>query len=72
MTIKMYTAGGVDESGRNMMAFEIDDEIVVCDMGLQLSNLVQYNDAVDKMDVHEMIEKDILADPKLLMDKKMF
>jgi len=68
--VKMYTLGGVDEAGRNMMAFEIGDEIIICDMGLQLSNLVLYNDQVDKMSLDEMVEKNIVADPKLLMDKK--
>jgi ribonuclease J len=67
--VKMYALGGVDEAGRNMMAFEIGEEIVICDMGLQLSNLVRYNDEVDKMDLNGLIEKNIVADPKLLMDK---
>lgn len=68
--LTMYGMGGVDEAGRNMMAFEIDDEIIICDMGLQLSNLVLYNDEVDKMGYEEMVEKNIVADPKLLMDKR--
>ncbi|MCA9496310.1 MAG: RNase J family beta-CASP ribonuclease [Nanoarchaeota archaeon] len=68
--IKMYAMGGVDEAGRNMMAFEIGDDIIICDMGLQLSNLVLYNDEVDKMGVDDMIEKNIVADPKILKDKK--
>lgn len=70
MTIKMYAVGGVDEAGRNMMAFEIEDEIIICDMGLQLSNLVLYNDEVDRMSLDDMVEKNIVADPKMLMDKK--
>ncbi len=70
MTIKMHCIGGVDEAGRNMMAFEIEDEIIICDMGLQLSNLILYNDEVDKMSMEEMIEKNIIPDPKMLMDKK--
>jgi len=70
MAIKMYAMGGVDEAGRNMMAFEFDNEIVICDMGLQLSNLVLYNDEVDKMNLDDMIEKNIVADPKVLLDKK--
>ena len=68
--IKLYAIGGADESGRNFFAFEVEDEIIICDMGLQLSNLVLYNDEVDNMAVEEMIDKDILADPKLLEDKK--
>lgn len=70
MTVKMYAVGGVDEAGRNMMAFEIEDDIIICDMGLQLSNLVLYNDEVDKMGIEDMVEKNIIADPKILMDKK--
>jgi ribonuclease J len=66
----MYALGGVDEAGRNMMAFEIGDDIIICDMGLQLSNLVLYNDEVDKMDLSGLIEKNIVADPKLILDKK--
>ncbi len=68
--MKLYAMGGADESGRNMFAFEIGEEIIICDMGLQLSNLVKYNNEVDNMDVAEMIEKNILSDPKLIMDKK--
>ncbi len=68
--IKMYAVGGVDEAGRNMMAFEVEDEIIICDMGLQLSNLVLYNDAVDKMSLDDLVEKNIVADPKMLLDKK--
>ena len=68
--MKLYALGGVDEAGRNMVAFEIGDDIIICDMGLQLSNLVLYNDEIDNMSVDEMIEKDILADPKMLLEKK--
>ena len=68
--VKMYALGGVDEAGRNMMAFEIDDEIVICDMGLQLSNLVLHNDQVDKMGLDELVEKNIVADPNLIMEFK--
>ncbi len=68
--VNMYTLGGVDEAGRNMMAFEVGEDIVICDMGLQLSNLVLYNDEVDKMGIEEMIEKNIVADPKMIMEKK--
>lgn len=68
--IRMYTLGGADEAGRNMMAFEIDDEIIICDMGLQLSNLVLYNDEVDRMSLDDMVEKNIVADYKMLEEKK--
>lgn len=68
--VKMYTLGGVDEAGRNMMAFEIGEEIIICDMGLQLSNLVRYNDEVDKMGLSDLVEKNIVANPELIMKHK--
>jgi ribonuclease J len=68
--MKLYAMGGADEAGRNMFAFEIGDDIIICDMGLQLSNLVKYNNEVDNMDVDEMIEKDIIANHKMILDKK--
>lgn len=68
--IKMYAVGGVDEAGRNMMAFEIDGEVIICDMGLQLSNLVLYNEEVDNMNLDGLVEKNIVADPKLLEEVK--
>lgn len=68
--VKLYALGGVDEAGRNMMAFEIGEEIVICDMGLQLSNLVKFNDEVDNMGIDEMIEKNIVANPSILMENK--
>ena len=66
----MYTLGGVDEAGRNMMAFEIGEEIVICDMGLQLSNLVAHNDEVDKMGLSDLVEKNIVANPEMIMKHK--
>jgi ribonuclease J len=68
--VKMYAVGGVDEAGRNMMAFTVGDELIICDLGLQLSNLVLYNYAVDKMSLDDLVEKNIVADPKMLLDKK--
>lgn len=68
--VKMYTLGGVDEAGRNMMAFEIGEEIVICDMGLQLSNLVAHNDEVDKMGLSDLVEKNIVANPEMIMKHK--
>ena len=68
--MKLYAMGGANESGRNMFAMEIGEEIIICDMGLQLSNLVKYNNEVDNMDTNEMIEKNIIADPKLIEKKK--
>ena len=70
MDIKLYALGGSDESGKNMFAFEIDEDIIICDMGFSLTQLVQYNDEMGKMSVQDMIDKGIIADPKLIEKKK--
>ena len=70
MAIKVYVLGGIDEAGRNMTAYEFDDTIIICDIGIHLSNLVLYNNEVDGMNLEEMVEKDIVANPKLLLEKK--
>lgn len=68
--MKMYSMGGIDEAGRNMVAFEVNNEIVICDMGLDLGNLVKFNNEIDSMSVDEMIEKDIIADPSFVLKNK--
>ena len=70
MGIKVYTLGGIDEVGRNMSAYEFDDSIIICDIGIHLSNLILYNNEVDAMNLEEMIDKDIVANPKMLLEKK--
>ena len=68
--IKMYTLGGINEVGRNMSAYEFDDNIVICDMGTNITALVEHNDEVQYMQREELIEKNVIADPKNILDKK--
>ncbi|PIN79560.1 ribonuclease J [Candidatus Woesearchaeota archaeon CG10_big_fil_rev_8_21_14_0_10_34_8] len=42
--IKIHTLGGYDEIGKNMTAVEIDNEIIVLDMGLYLDNYIKAQD----------------------------
>lgn len=68
--MKLYTLGGYNEAGRNMCALEFENDMLILDMGLQMNNLVKYNDEVDQMSVEELIEKDILPNPDMIADKK--
>ncbi|MEK6854125.1 MAG: ribonuclease J, partial [Nanoarchaeota archaeon] len=38
MTVEICTVSGFDEVGRNMVAVKVDDEVVICDMGLHVEN----------------------------------
>ena len=44
MDIKIFPVGGFNEVGKNMTAIQIDDEIVVCDMGFFLPKLVAFEE----------------------------
>jgi len=68
--MKLYTIGGFNEVGRNMSALEIGDTILILDMGLEMNNLVTYNDEVDNMSIEELKEKDILPNTKMIENKK--
>ena len=43
--IKIHTLGGYDEIGRNMSAIEIEDEIIVLDIGLHLEPFIKAQEA---------------------------
>ncbi len=68
--MKLYTLGGFNEVGRNMCALEIGDDVLILDMGLQMNNLVLYNDEIHNMSIEELLEKDILPNPDMILDKK--
>ncbi|MBI5072475.1 MBL fold metallo-hydrolase [Candidatus Woesearchaeota archaeon] len=43
--IKIHTLGGYDEVGRNMTAVEVEDEIIILDMGLHLDSYIKIQDS---------------------------
>lgn len=42
--MKIHTIGGYDEVGRNMTAVEVEDEIIILDMGLYLDSYIKIQD----------------------------
>lgn len=44
--IKIHTIGGYDEIGRNMTAVEVDNEIIILDMGLHLEPYIKLQEHV--------------------------
>ncbi len=44
MPIEICTVSGFAEVGRNMTAIKVDDEVVICDMGLHLENYIRVTD----------------------------
>ncbi|HIG98036.1 TPA: RNase J family beta-CASP ribonuclease [Candidatus Woesearchaeota archaeon] len=44
MTVEICTVSGFDDVGRNMVAVRVDDEVVICDMGIHLENYMKLTD----------------------------
>src|SRR3989344_168802 len=44
MEIEICTVGGYNEVGKNMTAIRIDDEVVICDMGIYLPAIINYEE----------------------------
>jgi ribonuclease J len=48
MTLEVIPLGGFSEIGRNCVAIKVDDEVVICDMGLMLDKYIEYAEDADK------------------------
>ena len=53
MTLEVIPIGGFSEIGRNCVAIKVDDEVVVCDLGLMLDKYIEYTEGLDneKMEI---------------------
>jgi len=47
MPIEICTVGGYNEVGKNCTAIKVDDEVVICDMGIHLESYIKYTEAED-------------------------
>jgi len=45
--IEIAAVGGYSEVGKNMTAIKVDNEVIICDMGLHLEPYIQYTDEED-------------------------
>jgi ribonuclease J len=72
MTIEIKSIGGYSEIGKNMTAIRIDDEVVLCDMGIHLENYIAINedDDVANIPLQTLIEKKAVPNISDLKDWK--
>jgi ribonuclease J len=47
MPIEIYTLGGYNEVGKNCTAIKVDDEVIICDMGIHLESYIKYTEEED-------------------------
>lgn len=74
MSIEIRAVGGYGEVGKNMTAVRIDDEVIICDMGLHMPNYIKYTEEegedVVKIRTDELIKVKAVPNPELIDDWK--
>ena len=70
MGINLIAVGGYSEVGRNMTALEIDDEIIILDMGLNIPAIVGLEENQELLSTEDMIRIKAIPDDSVLFDKR--
>ncbi len=74
MSVEIRALGGFGEVGKNMVAIKVDDEVVICDMGLHLPNYITYTEEalgeLIKIRDKDLIRVGACADDGILKDWK--
>jgi ribonuclease J len=71
--LELCTVGGFSEVGKNMVAFKYKDEVIICDMGFYLPEVIRLSeDDVSKTDLtrEQMIELGAIPDDSVIKDWK--
>jgi len=72
--IEIRAVGGYKEVGKNMTAIKIDDEVIICDMGLHLPHYISITeserDDVLKLGRNRLIKAQAIPDDSLIEDWK--
>ncbi|MBW3582838.1 MAG: RNase J family beta-CASP ribonuclease [Euryarchaeota archaeon] len=69
--IRIYPVGGYSEYGRNMTAVEVDDEIVIFDMGIKLDRVMIDEDLVfEDTDLLDLVGIGAIPDDSVLESKR--
>tara|TARA_Y100000310_G_C20663063_1_gene805879 strand:- start:482 stop:1816 length:1335 start_codon:yes stop_codon:yes gene_type:complete len=70
MPVEICAIGGYSETGKNCVAIRVDDEVVICDMGLHMENYVvlNQNDNYDPFTYDELRKHDAVPDMSIIKD----
>lgn len=74
MPVEIRAIGGYGEVGKNMTAVRVDDEVIICDMGLHMPNYIKYTEEegedVVKINPDDLIKVKAVPNPNLIDDWK--
>jgi len=70
MSIEIYTLGGYNEVGKNCTAIKIDDEVIICDMGIHLESYIKFTEDEDIISISptQLTEAGAIPDIALIKD----
>jgi len=69
MEIELATVGGYEEVGRQMTAVRAGDDVVIFDMGLNLSKVLIHDDVqTERMHSLDLIDMDAIPDDRVMSD----
>ncbi len=69
--MKVYTIGGYNEVGRNMSAVEVDNEVVIFDMGYNMDRIVMMEEEERNASYRELIKYSAIPDDYVLKGKNV-
>lgn len=69
--IKVTAIGGYGEIGRNMTLITVDNESIICDMGIHLDRLINFTQDEDlgKLQTKQLIDHGIIPDDTIIKNK---
>lgn len=71
--IKIHTLGGYNEIGRNMTAVEVDDEIIILDMGLHLEPYIKLQEHIPQkyLTKEKLLKAGVIPDDSVIEKNKV-
>ena len=69
--MKVYTLGGYEEVGMNMTAVEVDEEVVIFDMGYNMENVINAEGHVDEMTTNQSLDIGAVPEDEPVLDKNV-
>src|SRR3989344_46831 len=71
MGVEICAVGGYGEVGKNMTAIRVDDEVVICDMGIHLPNWIRFTETDEDIVKHSrktLIANHAIPDDDIIED----
>lgn len=60
MTLEVIPLGGFSEIGRNSVAIKVDDEVVICDLGLMLDKYIEFTEGREDASKNSLSAKQLI------------